>query len=160
MFCQKLNWGMEETYAIRTHNLHPPYAIIGLSYGKFKCLSCQSGCKHLHELEKTLENTDFSENSDLFELFTAIAKTSKASNIYSLKTLSTAVIPFFLPTIQKEKLRKNITEIFIEEDGVLQVIPTDNSCQHCGTPSCQEKLVAMKGKSWIVTRYGFREAQC
>ncbi|XP_061172844.1 uncharacterized protein LOC133182130 [Saccostrea echinata] len=126
--CQKLDWGMEKTYAIRNDNLHPPFAIIGFSYGKLRCLSCQNRCKHLQELEKIFKNADFFDNSDMFELFAAMAKTPEASNTYSLKTLSTSAIPFSLTTIQKENICKNISDIFIEEDGVLQVIPTDNSC--------------------------------
>lgn len=159
--CQKLNWGMENTYAIRTDNHCHPFAIIGFSYGKLKCLSCQRRCEHLQDLEKLLENPDFYDNSDLFELFTAMAKTPEASNIYSLKTLSTAAIPFNLTAIQKENLCKNITDVLIEEDGILKIIPTDNSsCQNCGVSSNEENLVALKEMSWIVTRYGFREAQC
>lgn len=108
---------MENTYAIRTDNHCHPFAIIGFSYGKLKCLSCQRRCEHLQDLEKLLENPDFYDNSDLFELFTAMAKTPEASNIYSLKTLSTAAIPFNLTAIQKENLCKNITDVLIEEDG-------------------------------------------
>lgn len=151
---------MENTYAIRTDNPYHPFAIVGFSYGKLKCLSCQSRCNHLQELEKLLENPDFCDNSDLFELFTAMAKTPEASNIYSLKTFSTAAIPFNLTATQKGNLCKNISDVFIEDDGILKVIPTDNSCcKNCGASSDEENLVALKEMSWIVTRYGFREAQ-
>lgn len=74
-------------YVIRIDNHYHQFAIVGHSYRKLRC-------DHLQELEKLLENPEFYDNSDVFELFTAMAKTPEAPNTHSFKTLSTAAIPF------------------------------------------------------------------
>jgi hypothetical protein len=88
----------------------------------------------LTKIRKSTARNRFFLGLQLFQLFTSIAKSSDPStNLYSLKTLSTHSIPFSLTSVQKQNLVKPASEFFIEEDGILQIIPTtDLSCLQCG----------------------------